>query len=335
MKSHEYLFNVKDVLELAGWPLAPVLAFATLVHLGAATRLLPPPKPTLDADRTILVHQAEASRRSEQAANIVLIGDSSCLMDVSAPRLNSTLPQGYISRNLGTLSYLDLSAYALLLKHYAAANPSRLRAVVLLMHPEALRRTDASEYHRSVLERYFAGEDFCQPTSARLFCWLGGHVFHGRIWSRVVPSPLSGSFGQRYGFTGDLWRHLATHEGSAVDPGRYEAKSVQGNAEYRLTPFVERTSREFRSAVPNGVKLIIGMTPVPAGFARPDYAARRGEMLRQWGQWLQADILLSELPATLPDANFASTTHLAEAGQEQFTALLAAALRPHLPTLTR
>ena len=78
---------------------------------------LPDPLPILDMDRTILLHQAKAST-GKHDAEIVLIGDSSCLMDISTTGLAEQLGRKVL--NLGTLSYLDITDFALILEHYFA-----------------------------------------------------------------------------------------------------------------------------------------------------------------------------------------------------------------------
>ena len=82
MRSHNCNFQWRDLVRLALPSLVPLAVFAALMHGAAALGLLPAPRPALDTDRTILIHQVEASR-ARQEAEVVLIGDSSCLMDVS------------------------------------------------------------------------------------------------------------------------------------------------------------------------------------------------------------------------------------------------------------
>src|SRR5881397_1860673 len=101
MKSHLYQFQRKDLLQFIGGPVAALVVFALLLHGGAAVGLLPAPRPALDTERTILLHQAQASRAPHNA-EILLIGDSSCLMDVSARQLSEQL--GRPALNLGTFS---------------------------------------------------------------------------------------------------------------------------------------------------------------------------------------------------------------------------------------
>jgi hypothetical protein len=322
MRSHSYDFVPGDVARLL-WPtLAFVALAAGLFH--AATRLswLPRPRPTLDVDRTIVIHKTEASG-SRQDAEVLLMGDSSCLMDLSAVKLTTEIGRPVL--NLGTLSYLDLKAHGTLLRRFVAVNPNQPKAVVLLLHPEALRRPAPEQYHTAVFEHFVAGKD--HVTKLNLAHWLGLEFFRTRLLSRALPTPLGGAYGQRYGFSSDLQSYLTRHRGSAIDP---DPKPFQGNPEYRLAPQLESQSRAFKSAVPRGVKLFVAITPVPAGFAPPNYARQHRQVLEEWSQWLGADAALVDLPPTLPDGLFAKTTHLNEAGAVEFTMSLARSLSAKL-----
>ena len=323
MKSHHYEFETRDALRWIGLALIPVALFAVLMHLGATLRLLPRPRPTLDVDRTVLIHQAEAAS-APQDAEILLLGDSSCLMDISAKQLSQRLDRRAL--NLGTFSYLDLESHAALLRAYVKANPGRLRTVVLLMHPEALRRS-ASEPSYLRLLQSLLNDDQDVPANRSdgiMADPLGPVAFKERLWARFLPTPLPGAFGRRYGFSRDLERFMTDERGSVFDP---EPRPFQGNAEYRLAPSLQSASRAFRTAVPPGVKLFVGITPVPAGFAPSGFTARVASMLAQWSGWLQADRALVALPATLPDVSFNKTTHLKESAVPAYTETLAAALR--------
>ena len=330
MKSHDYEFSLMDLAKIVGGPSLTVVFFALGMHLGAIFNVLPPPRPALDMDRTILLHQAEASR-SKQSANLILIGDSSCLMDVSAERLTRLV--GHRTLNLGTLSYLDLPSFALMLSHFFSANPSQARTVVFLLHPEFLRRHEPVEHHVETLRKFYAGRDHCDSTGIheRLSCVLGLEIFKGRILSRVLPVPLPKEFARKYGFTTDLWRYLSRHHGSAIDPGKFAAQTGQGNAEFRVSKRLESDSRQFKALLPAGVRLVVGLTPVPSSFVAPNYAKTYQQMLQEWSRWIQADRVLTNLPATLPDHLFASTTHLTEAGTQRYTDILARSLEPSLP----
>lgn len=346
MTSHEYRFTQRDVGRLVGGPLLVVALFAAAMQGLASLGWLPRPWPALDMDRVVLLHQAEASR-SGAAADLVLLGDSSCLMNVDAVRLGQRL--GIEVLNLGTLSYVDLETQGRLLATFAATHPGQPRAAVLLLHPHRLRLRPADRYHTEVLQRHLEGRDRSDDLtgSGRLGRWLGLDSWRERVLSRVLPWPLQGAYRVKYGFTHDLWHYLEANRGSAVDPNRYEARATAGSAEYRLAPGLEAESRTFRALVPEGTVLWAGVTPVPAdevgvasaSVARPTGdAARTGpggataseagagmgkELLYGWSEWLKPVEPLAGLPFVLPSDWFASSTHLNDAGRERYTDLLA------------
>lgn len=323
MKSHGYAFSPADLFRVLGGPILLAGFVVAALHSSARLGLLPAPRPALDVDRTILVHQAEAARARHDAP-IVLVGDSSCLMDVSARELGKEL--GVPVLNLGTLSFLDLTQYAALVRQHAASNPDRLRAVVLLMNPEALRRAGAEDYYVGVLNSFWAGQDFCRTATVddRLACWLGLEIFRGRLLSRALPIPLGGPFGRRYGFNRDLERVMNRENGSVVDPVFEKPRTA---AEYRIAPTLKLGSQQFRAAVPAGAKLLVGITPIPDRSAGTNYTALNRAMLSQWAGWLEADAVLEALPVTLPAERFARPTHLNEAAVPGYTKELAASLR--------
>lgn len=322
MPSHHYEFTSRDVLKLLGSLLVPTLLFAAGLHTGARLKLWPRPRPTATMEQTIIVHQTEAAM-SARDVDLVLLGDSSCLMDVNAAQLESLLPTGRVL-NLGTLSYLDLRASAELLSRAAAASP-QLRFVVVLLHPQTLRGVDPVRQYSDLLQAFAAARDFCDPSTihGRLECWLGLSVLRGRFLDRAIPAPLPGRFGQFYGFTADLERFMAGRNGSAVDPHRYSPGPGQGSAEYRLAASLEPASRAFRARVPAQARMFVGLTPIPMSHALRQHDARYRDLLAEWSRWMQADAALNELPATLPDDQFASVTHLNESGSAEFTRRLA------------
>jgi len=325
MKSHRTEFAPVDLLRIVGGPIAIAGIGAILLHAAAWTRLLPSPRPTSDTDRTILVHQVDAARLGS-TADVVLIGDSSCLMDVSAVHLGEALGRSVL--NLGTLSYLDSAAYGRILGEFTRRHAPR--AVVLLMHPEALRRLESEAHQLTILNSYLANRDDSRPGSLQgaFNKYAGIDIATGRLTARLIPTPLRGAYGAYYGFSDDLEKFMTRHGGSALDPG---SEKISGRAEFRLSPTLERSSREFRQAVPSSTKLLVGMTPVAAGVAPREFSTQRDDLLRQWAQWLKADGSLLELPAVLSDEQFARATHLKPTAVTNYTDRLAEVLRPHLP----
>ena len=325
VKSHTCEFTARALVPLIGWPCVFVVAFAVSMHVGASLHLLPAPRPTLDTERTVLLHQADAAQ-SAHDAEIILLGDSSCLMNVSTRQLGTELGRRVL--NLGTFSFLDVNTHAAMLRHCAQANPSRLRTVVLLMHAESLRRLGAEPYYVEALTNFWAAQDHFTPetVTGQINRSLGVDVFKGRLLSRVLPLPLGGAYGRRYGFTHDLESALTADFGSIIDP---DPQPLTGSAEYRLAPTIEKASRTLRTAVPPGVELLVGITPAPERFAGARYPAQQTIMLRQWADWLGA-AALTNLPPTLPDSSFVRTTHLNATVIPAYTTALANELKPHL-----
>jgi len=345
MRSHAYQFTAREVMALVSRPVLLVVALALAIHGAASVGLLPRPKAALDVDRTILVHQAEAARRPS-AAKTVFIGDSSCLMNVAADEMGADV------LNLGTLSYLDLASYARLLREYLDRNGGSVQRVVLLMHPAALRLGERNEYFREVIDAHWEGRDLRHPGESLLPRWFGASRMRARVLNRVLPEPLPGAYGRFYGFSDNLWRYLDAHQGSMIDPRAFDLATAQGTTDFRLAPRFEAESRVFRQAVPAGVRLEVGLTPVPEGLAMPGEAerhleqlgpmwllqrrptdrvasltaARLQEILREWSQWLEADRVLTNLPPTMPDRFFASPTHLNADGRKEYLVPLRAVL---------
>ncbi len=190
MKSHEYEVSGSDLARLAARIAAPVLLFAVLMRLGVMTDLWPRPWPALDLDRTILTHQAYASRGSNDS-DLVLIGDSSCLMDVSAVKLQQQLGGRHRPLNLATFMYMGFGGYASMLSRYDDVNPGRVRVVVLLLHPEMLRGiAPVSNYLRTLSDLY-AGTDPEAPSSVhgQLCGLLGLNVFESSIPGALPLAP--------------------------------------------------------------------------------------------------------------------------------------------------
>lgn len=333
MRSHVCEFGGLDVLRAVGGPLLGLAALAAAVHAAALLRLLPAPWPMLDMDRTILVHQAAASQQPG-AARVVLAGDSSCLMGVVARDLEAAWGEPVL--NLATLSYVDLATTGRLLAECARASTASVETVVLLAHPDTLRLQGDSPYHNAQIQAFLAGQDppAGQGIAARIAVWTGAEIWRNRVLGRWMPFVLPGEFGRYYGFTRHLDRFLAANAGSAVDPHHFEPDTAHGSAEYRLARRFEADSGRLRAALPTGVRLWVGLTPVPASFAGPDYPAVADRIRAQWAGWLRADRVLTNLPLVLPDGEFASVTHLNDGGRRRFTARLAAA-RPDPESFAR
>ncbi len=330
MKSHEYDLRPIDLAHWAGSLLGPVILFTALLRFAALSGGLPAPWPALDTDRTVLTHQAKASSTSNQA-DVLFLGDSSCLMDVSASGLEALCVRKHHALNLGSSMYVGLNGYAAMLSRNDRTNPRCVRTVVVLLHPEMLQGVRAVSPYLVFLSDIYAGVDHQDSASlhGQLCGLLGLHIVQGRLWSRM-PLALPGEYGRFYGFNLDLDDFMTRHQGSAIDPHQFQAEARQGMLECRLAPSLEPGCLALRAAVPERAKLIAGLTPVPESAAPADYATRWQQLLTTWGRWMHADVLLTNLPPTMPDSLCASTTHLNQEGCRRFTRILAQHLEPFL-----
>lgn len=320
MKSHTFEFNSRDLVAVLAPTFLALGLMAGFIHGAHFLGWLPDPHPILDMDRTILAHQAEASR-SHPETQVVLLGDSSCLMDVSARELSVQLENEVL--NLGTLSYLDLDAFARILREQVQHDPGNLRTTVLLVHPEFLRRSEPIAHHVRLLEACYSGRDPAPSGWKETIRWLVGITpLEERILTRLAGIPLPDEFRRKYGFTRDLWAFMDENRGSAIDPRVFEMRPGLGNAEYRISKELREAAPAFRSVLPPGVTLIVGLTPVPREFAGVAHAERHQQLLRELQSLLGADHALTALPAVLPATSFATITHLDREANREYTSQL-------------
>jgi len=128
------------------------------------------------------------------------------------------------------------------------------------------------------------------------------------------------------GFGSMVDTYLSLHRGSCVALGEMAQPRTRGRplpevfSPRLLQPKFEAQSCAFRATIPRGAKLFVGLTPSPeASMARPVARQQHVDLLQRWNAWLQADGVLTNLPATLPPGDFAFPEHLNQAGQKYFS----------------
>jgi hypothetical protein len=350
MKSHTYDLRLSDWMRLL---LPPLLAFVGLVAVvqvifrfdshrkGAAAATL---------DDVILEEKLRMSR-SKSSADTVLIGDSSCLMDVSFVEIRRACPEFNCS-NLGTLSTLGLPRFSALLQSFlraqgpaggiqpvaasghALSEPGpRPRLVVLLISPEMVR----TAYQPAT--RPGSGRRAAQETHARasfeLSHWLSAadtltavSRIRTEVADALLEQPLPGRWGQVYGSLWGVRRYLVLHDGCAIDPSeRGEGPMAPPLKSAGLSPWFASQCKDFGKVLPPGVQLAVGLTPIPQSEAQPGYPRLCRSLVRQLKEALGADTGLTNLPPTLPDHYFSTSTHLNDMGARQYSHYLARVLQ--------
>lgn len=306
MKSHEYQFSSKDLAGIMVLPVTMLFLFSAIMHVGAKINLLPRPRPSGNVEEAVVVHQIDAARKS--TAEIVLVGDSSCLMNVDAQLLSKTL--GKPTLNLGTFTFLSLREYGDLLEE--CRTPPRM--IVLLLHPDSLGKPWADPYYAGLFRSYREGKDFAPDL-------LGVSIFRNRVAGKILPSAFRGSFGAEYGFSHLLEKRMTEQNGSLLDP--VEEKVRKSESWFAAPEFPEALAT-FRSRIGDNTLLTVGISPV----AKPD--GDLNEMLNSIKEPLGNVLLLTNLPAVLPERSFGRRAHLNESARRSYTLKLADELRPLL-----
>jgi hypothetical protein len=333
MRSHEYKFGLGDLARVVVPILVVLCALSGILRLTRQIGLLPRPAAALDPNTTILMHQSRAAR-SPGGAELILVGDSTCLVGVDPPTLSQGLPRRMDVVNLATLSWFELRDYAELAAEFAQTNPDQVRAIVLLLTPEKLgmsRSERQEEFWQEVRSNSESGPHSAKrPGGASdpfgLRCLrenLLGHVL-------AVPLRQRGQGTAYFGFSSEVDAYMTAHHGSLLDFSAFVRPKSPFRANGTFALDLEAQTRGFRARIPQGTKLFVGFTPVAHSFCGAEAHNDRLESLHRWNQWLQADTVLTNLPACLPDVLFASKGHLNPAGQQRFTQMVATNLAPLL-----
>jgi hypothetical protein len=335
MKSHQYNFSLR---ELAGGVLPTLgilVGLAVLLHLGDSIGLLPEPPVGLIPESVVLHHQSRACR-SESAAEILVMGDSTCLAGTDALALSRQLPGRPHVLSLALFVWLDVSVYGEEVADFAAAHPGQLRAVVLLVTPAKLAGWGLGEDGRQLWDNVHHPK---RPTGQQWLAelnndWLGAQLMRERMFSHLLATPLRGKGAAQYGFGSEIDAYMTVHQGSlagqgeSIPPRKGSQPVPVASHLWPLAAGLEAPSRAFRARLPPGVKLFIGLTPNAAASTDRADNLRQADLLRRWNAWVGADALLTNLPPTLPYGFFSGGNHLNYRGQQRFTAKLAQDLEP-------
>ena len=111
MRSYECQFTGRDFARCVLPTLAVLGCLALAVHAAGRLGVLPPPPAGWNPDLATFIHQSGACR-SRTPAEIVLVGDSTCVVGVDAPDRSRQLPRRPSVRNLALVVWIGLELYA-------------------------------------------------------------------------------------------------------------------------------------------------------------------------------------------------------------------------------
>jgi hypothetical protein len=326
--SHFHEFTAAEAGRLLAGIAGGTAVLILLLQAAARLDLLPEPA-VATLDHVVLKTKVRLAT-DPTPVRVVLLGDSSCLTGVDALGLSHAVGEPVL--NLATLSYLDLETHGELFSLFLRRQSRPPATVVLLMNPAALRHAQPVEAFRDFLLAQLRRADSSRnssgaPSGPPWPTWLGLEILRSRLLHAALPPLLPGAFGQRYGSTRHAARYLQEHRGSLPDPHRFDPTVERASAEYRLAEGLETASRDFRSLIPDGTRLLVGLTPIPESSVTRSQPARVRELLFTWAAWIGADAVLTNLAPVLPDSQFATGTHLNSRGAARFTRQLAFSLR--------
>lgn len=278
-------------------------------------------------DHLIVQHQLE--RLEEPArADVAVFGDSSCLMGIDPVSLGHDL--GATVNGFCMLAYVGPAGYATAIERFLTRADAPATLLVVL-HPMQFTRHPSWEGWVPVVDNWRPRAPAAERSvraaleMARL-SWIG----------RAVLSPLPGTFGLYYGGERQFVRDIDDSRGSAIDPrtgflGRSSLTLPKEPTSYVRDHTFMATLPRLRDAIgglPTGVVRLV-VSPVPQSSAPLDAASGHVQALRAIaGDLGLAPSAVLDTPATMPDQDFSSVTHLNRYGKARFTRLLAAALRP-------
>jgi hypothetical protein len=306
--------SARLVLEAAG----PACLVAVALAAAAATLLEragvrhPPP---LDIESLIVQGQRERARTIPEA-DLLLIGDSSALMDVDSVALGEAL--GRRAESLATIGFVGPAGYARLLRDYAASG-RRVTTVLVLMSPVSLSLTEPEFDRRAFESMVVEPVQGCGPARA-------GEVIYRHLVAPTLALPLPGAYGRFYGGAAALEVALERGQGSLTDPNTWKAQPATitlriSDAVAKRLEILRRTLLELGAR-----RVLSGLSPLPERALTDRNPKLMQALSAELARRLDAEALAG-LAFSLPDERFASLTHLNAAGRSAYSKELAALLR--------
>lgn len=293
------------------------------------------------ADTFVVLEQLRRSTRLG-AVDLDFIGDSSCLMGIDVPILMSSFP-GRSIESLCMLAFVGPEGYAAVIDRMIGQS-LRPKRLVLVFHPIQFRRDLSWDSWVRLVRSGGVTEtsDLEFPTAGLDFLRVEG-------LAPLLYRPLPGAYGLFYGGAGGFISTIASHHGSAVDPGSalaigsfQEFESLLSRSvpqqgapiSYVMNDLFERSLEPLAKTLDrfgrDDVYLIV--SPVPQSNYGPQAELERREAIetleRRLG--LSPDHLIKSVPS-LPDIAFSSQTHLNRWGRVLFTRDLATRLAGVVP----
>jgi hypothetical protein len=321
--------------------IAAPLALAAIM-IGAlivVSDMLPPRQGERGLEKITVREQLRRAR--VVSPEVLIIGDSSALMDVEARELSSLL--GFNVESLATLAWVGPAGYGRIVR-LLSERASAPRVIVLLMCATGLAVDEPAFAENGWEQMVLEGQtdEAAAPERTRAQRSFGRVLLaaRDRIYTRLflplVGPPLPGRHGFYYGWPEDVARALDRSQGSLVDPSLPDTTELSVPCHFELSDAVERRLRAFAEATrSSGVqKTYFGITPVPQTAVVGGTLARRAATASRCLAALRLPPSAElPLPAACPARRFATFNHLGAEGRQEYSRLLAQLLRTRVSSV--
>jgi hypothetical protein len=268
-------------------------------------------------DEAVLIAKRRMAQKA--AGKVILVGDSSCGMDLIPDEVEQTLRQPVL--NLGTLANFTVPGFTLLAEEAMQCQPPP-RALVFVMLPHTLCMTEKDARDFGQLGRYMLAynnsSDVYLPSFEDRRNWI---FFKHRF--NLFPPEAGGSF-QAF-FTGLEERH-------GWSPERSEYTGCKNpRTGFAPSPFSSDALRSFAlKAKQRSIPVWFWWAPSPVDAYDSAYRQAAQQELRV----VAASVPWLHIPQTeapiWPDSKFGSVTHLKPEAAREHSALFARILREYL-----
>lgn len=276
----------------------------------------------LASDTYDILYEQVTRAKSLPDVDVLILGDSTALMDVDAARLSDLL--NCRVESLATVGYVGPAGYGALLDTYIDRGRST-RELLVLVSPVTLALPEQWDWARIIREDGGLPPLVPQPPVIGAMEKVRTELLY-----KVVYYPYNlGPYGAFYGGYQQFRKYIQTHHGSAVDPTPPQGRDPY-NAGY--PPYLFERSSWWRDNLP-GLANAIGrfdvsrtfltFTPITGNYESTATLESRAEALDEVAGVLGlARTNLLALPSSLPTPLFASGFHLNERGRALYTELV-------------
>lgn len=288
----------------------------------------------------IIVRQQFNRSGNGEAANILFLGDSSCLMGIDFAELQISLGSTTV-KSLCSMGYVGPAGYGkMLLRQVALAG--KPDSLVLFIHPVSFKRDPGWDVWLEIIDAMAREEEPKQHPYKK----ISQTVQNGLLGTSMFHA-MPGRYGMYYGTVWNFARDVEQH-GSAIDPGTglgpafphppIPAKSVKtgqskpaAETDYAMNQLFIESLRQLRGNLEqagiDSSRLYLAIAPIPSPGVTEKFKVDREHgitvILNELGM---QEKQLIQLPESMENLEFSSATHLNRWGKSYYTQIFSTAL---------